>query len=361
MTGSADRPGGPPRTVVALPAALRRELFAPGVWERLRAVADVTVVDAHSDRGALAAALPGARVLVTGWGTARIDGELLAAGDRLALVAHTGGAVSPYLGAELFARGVRVTQAGAAMARPVAEVALAFTLALLHRVHRFDHALRSGLDWETASVAPPRHEILDCPIGVIGASRTGRAYLALARALGARVSVYDPYLTAADAAELGVRQVSLDVLLAESRVVAVHAPALPETRHLLGRRELALLADGAALVNTARSWLVDEDALLAEVRTGRIDAALDVYDAEPLPLGHPLRSLPNVLLTPHQAAATVQGRLALGESTVAEIERFTAGRPLLHGVGAEALDRVESAEASAAEASTPHPHPRTEL
>lgn len=227
------------------------------------------------------------------------------------------------------------------MARPVAEVALAFTLALLHRIHRFDHALRGGVPWERAEAAPERHQILGCPIGVIGASRTGRAYIALVRALGADVTVADPYLGPEDADALGVRVAGLDEVLATSRITAVHAPALAETRHLLGPRELALLPDGAGLVNTARSWLVDEAALLAELRTGRIDAALDVYDAEPLPAEHPLRALPNVLLTPHQAAATVEGRQALGDSTVAEIERHLGGRELLHQVGRDALERVE--------------------
>jgi phosphoglycerate dehydrogenase-like enzyme len=337
MTGSAEAP----RAVVAVPARLRGQFFTPAAWRRLELLADVTVVEDHCDPAALAAALGEAEILVTAWGTARLDAALLERAPRLRLVAHTGGAVSPYVTAAVLDRGVCVTQAGAAMAAPVAEVALAFTLALLHRVHRFDHALRAGLPWEEASAAPARHGIAGCPVGVVGASRTGRAYIALARALGAEVSVYDPYLTAADARALGVRATDLDGLLAASRVVAVHAPALPETRHLLGARELALMPDGAGLVNTARSWLVDEAALLAELRTGRLDAALDVFDAEPLPPDHPFRTLPNTLLTPHQAAATVEGREALGASTVAEIARFVGGEPLLHAVGREALERVE--------------------
>ncbi|MEU9338505.1 hydroxyacid dehydrogenase [Streptomyces sp. NPDC048290] len=330
------------RIVVAVPDRLRAEFFTADAWRRLGALGALTVVEAHGDRVAVAAALgAGARVLVTAWGAPRLDAGLLAAAPDLGLVAHTGGAVSPFVTPEVFARGVRVTQAGAAMAAPVAEVALTFTLALLHRVHRFDHALRSGADWATASTAPPRHEIRDCPVGVVGASRTGRAYMSLVQALGARVSVYDPYLTAPEAERLGVVVAPLDEVLRTSRIVAVHAPALPETRHLLGARELALLPDGAGLVNTARSWLVDESALLAEVRTGRLDAALDVFDQEPLPVDHPLRALPNVLLTPHQAAATVQGRQALGASTVAEVDRFLTGRPLRHAVGPESLARVE--------------------
>ncbi|MFI0938267.1 hydroxyacid dehydrogenase [Streptomyces sp. NPDC021020] len=337
MTGSAEAP----RAVVAVPARLREQFFTPAAWRRLELLTDAVVVERHSDPGALAAALGDAEILVTAWGTARLDAALLERAPRLRLVAHTGGAVSPYVTGAVLDRGVRVTQAGAAMAPPVAEVALAFTLALLHRVHRFDHALRAGLPWEEASAAPERHGIAGCPVGVVGASRTGRAYIALARALGAEVSVYDPYLPPDEARALGVRATGLDNLLATSRVVAVHAPALPETHHLLAARELALMPDGAGLVNTARSWLVDESALLAELRTGRLDAALDVFDAEPLPPDHPFRTLPNTLLTPHQAAATVEGRQALGDSTVAEIARYVSGEPLLHAVGREALERVE--------------------
>ncbi|WP_335979551.1 hydroxyacid dehydrogenase [Streptomyces sp. CA2R106] len=341
LAGGESARGGRAVVVVAVGQALRRQLFTGASWERLTGLAEVVAVEHPGDRAELAAALRAADVLVTGWGTARLDAELLAGAPRLGLVAHTGGAVSPYVTREVFARGVRVTQAGAAMARPVAEVALAFTLALLHRVHRFDHALRSGAPWEQAEAAPERHQILGCPVGVIGASRTGRAYIALVRALGAEVTVADPYLDPADAHALGVRVAGLDQVLAGSRITAVHAPALAETRHLLGRRELALLPDGAGLVNTARSWLVDEAALLAELRTGRIDAALDVYDDEPLPTGHPLRALPNVLLTPHQAAATVEGRHALGDSTVAEVERHLRGEELRHAVDRDALARVE--------------------
>ncbi|WP_411139635.1 NAD(P)-dependent oxidoreductase [Streptomyces sp. x-80] len=216
-------------------------------------------------------------------------------------------------------------------------------LALLHRVHRvhrFDHALRSGADWETASTAPPRHEIHGSEIGMIGASRTDRADIALVRALGARVSVGDPFLDAGEAARLGVRRVSLDRLLRGSRVVAVHAPATAATRRLLDARRLASMPDGAGLVNTARSWLVDEEALLAEVRGGRLDAAIDVFDTEPLPADHPFRTLPKVLLTAHQAAGTAEGRLRLGASAADEVRRLLDGREPAHPVGPEALARV---------------------
>ncbi|MER5946809.1 hydroxyacid dehydrogenase [Streptomyces sp. NPDC001904] len=336
MTGSAELP----KVVVSVPPSLREAFFTAATWRRLATAADLTVLDTHTDRAALAAALPGARALITSWGTPQIDAELLFCATELELVAHTGSAVAPYVTEEVFRRGVRVTQAGDEMARPVAEVALAFTLALLHRTHRFDHALRTGASWETASRAPDRHEIHGSAIGVIGASRTGRAYIALAQALGARVSVTDPYLSPSEADRLGVRLLPLDELLTGSRIVAVHAPATEETRHVLDAERLALLSDGAGLVNTARSWLVDESALAAELRTGRIDAAVDVFDAEPLPVGHAFRALPNVLLTPHTAAGTVECRNRLGASSVTEVLRLLDGLPPLTAVGVEALVRL---------------------
>ncbi|MER7271501.1 hydroxyacid dehydrogenase [Micromonospora carbonacea] len=331
-----------PVTVVSVSAALRAQFFPDRVGDRLAATTDATLVDDHAALTGvdLASVLARAEVLVTSWGVPRLDAALLDRAPALRLVAHTGASVKPFVTAELFARGVTVTQAGQGMARSVAEVALTFTLALLHQTPRFDHALHAGAGWHRAEQAPPRHEVLGCPVGVVGASRTGRAYLELVRALGAEVSVCDPTLTPADAARLGARLVGLDELLAGSRIVALHAPTLPETRHLLGARELALLPDGAGLVNTARSWLVDEAALVAELARGRIDAALDVFDEEPLPTGHPLRGLPNVLLTPHQAAGTVQGRRRQGEIVVDEIVRYASGRPLAHAVTPELLART---------------------
>jgi phosphoglycerate dehydrogenase-like enzyme len=188
--------------------------------------------------------------------------------------------------------------------------------------------------------APSQHGLTSSRIGVVGASRTGVEYIRMLVALGAEVVVYDPYLTVDRAAELGVRRTALDELLRSSRVVALHAPTLPETRHLIGARELALMPDGSSLVNTARSWLIDSAALLDELRSGRIDAALDVFDEEPLPADSPYRSLANVLLTPHQAAATVECYLEMGEITAGEIERYAAGQPLRYELTEAALTRM---------------------
>jgi phosphoglycerate dehydrogenase-like enzyme len=326
------------RMVLAATSSYREMVFAPDSVARLEALGEVVVLDDPGAADALCAALPGTDVLITSWGATPLTADVLDHADRLRLIAHSASSVKHFVTEEMFRRGVRITQAGQAMAEPVAEVSLAFTLSLLHRLQWFDHGMHAG-GWRDGPV-PPQHGLTASRIGVVGASRTGLEYIRMLVALGAETVVYDPYLTDDRAAELGVRRIGLDDLLRTSRVVAVHAPTLPETHHLIGARELALMPDGAALVNTARSWLIDMDALLDELRTGRLDAALDVFDVEPLPADSAFRGLPNVLLTPHQAAATVECYFEMGAITAGEIERYASGQPLQYELSAAALARM---------------------
>lgn len=322
----------PPTVVAAVSEALMQEFFSAADHERLhdaaRALGGGFVrVDDIADVTERSAV----RVVITSWGAPAFDADLLASLPSVQLVAHTGASIRALVTDALWERGVIVTQAGAAMARPVAEVSLTFTLALLHRIPQMHEALRSG-GWYDPAAVGVQHEIRDAPIAVIGASRTGRAYLEMIRALGARPLLVDPTVDPAVAAALGAELCQLDDALQRSLIVAVHAPSLPETRHLIAARELTLMPDGAGLVNTARSWLVDEAALLAELRTGRISAAIDVFDEEPLGVDSAFRTVPNVLLTPHRAAGTHEGRLQQGRIVADELAALAAGETLCHAV-----------------------------
>lgn len=329
-----------PRILAVVSEGLFAEFFSSEDAERLhRAAAAVGGSFQRVDRLEDAVDVGDVEVLVTSWGLGPLDAARLDRMPRLRLVAHTGATIKPFVTEELFDRGIVVTQAGAGMARSVAEVSLAFTLALLHRIPTMHHAVRDG-GWYDERTAGVQHEILNAPIAVIGASRTGRAYLAMIRALGARPMLVDPTLDAAAAAELGAELVPLDDAMSRSLIVAVHAPTLPETHHMVGARELALMPDGAGLVNTARSWLVDEAALLSEVSSGRIAAAIDVFDEEPLAGDSAFRSLPSVLLTPHRAAGTREGRLSLGHIVIGEIESYLAGDVLEHAISREQLSSM---------------------
>jgi len=174
-------------------------------------------------------------------------------------------------------------------------------------------------------------------VGVVGAGYTGRCVIRLLRAWGAEVWVADPYLDAQRAQQLDVTKVSLDELFANCAIITNQAPPTDETFRMIKASHLALLPDGATFVNTARSHTVDYDALLAELQSGRIQAALDVFDQEPLPTDSPFLQLENVIVTPHVAGASRQARLRQGTVIVEELERFFAGEPLLYGVSGEML------------------------
>ncbi|MCT2591475.1 hydroxyacid dehydrogenase [Streptomyces sp. N2-109] len=276
-------------------------------------------------------ALADAEVLITGWGCAPLTAEVLDTMPRLRAVLHSAGSVKAHVTSACWERGLLVSSAAVANALPVAEFTLGAMLLAGKDVFRIraryaaEHRLpETG---ETASLGNYRRRV-----GIIGASRTGRRVLELLRPFDFETAVHDPRLSAPDAAALGVRRLPLDELVASSDILSVHAPDLPSTRRLLDARRLALMPDGATLINTARGALVDTDALTAELSSGRLSALLDVTDPEPLPPGSPLYGLPNVTLTPHLAGALGNELERLGAAVADEAECLRAGRPLRHRV-----------------------------
>ncbi|MFE9040721.1 hydroxyacid dehydrogenase [Streptomyces sp. NPDC007818] len=338
--GSPSVPPGRPKILLSVPAHERDAFFPPDTLATLRALGDVTTVEpsALAPADAFHAAAGDAQVLVTAWGFPRLDAERLALVPDLRFVMHAASSLHALVTDAFWATGVPVSQAGAAMAPAVAELSLTFTLSLLRRTHRLDHALRTGADWETARRVVRAQEIEGARIGVVGASRTGRRYIQACEALGAEIRIHDPYLAPPD--PLAALATPLRDLLAWSDVVAVHAPATPETHGMIGAAEIAAMRDGSLFVNTARPSLVDMDALYEAVAASRIDAALDVFETEPLPTDDRWRALPNVLLTPHLAGASARSRRRAGRIVVDEIRRHLTGEPLQHALTRHDVKRM---------------------
>ena len=326
-----------PRVLLCIPAADRAAFFPEDTFASLVALAgEIVVIEPGAVEGS--DDLGTVDIAVVAWGFPRLDADLLARLPRLQLVANAASSVRALVSDAFWSSGIPITQAGAAMAPAVAEMSLSMTLALMRRLHRMDHALRTGANWADARRIDRAREISGARIGVVGASRTGREYIRLCQALGADVRVHDPYLPKTD--PLSHRRLALDELLATSDVVALHAPATSETAGMIGRDEVAAMRPGTALVNTARSSLVDMDALYEEVAAGRVDAALDVFDDEPLPIDDRWRDLPNVLLSGHVSGATRESRERAGRIVVGEVSRFLDGEPLQHRVMRDALERM---------------------
>jgi len=320
----------------------RQRLFAPDAIERLKSVAEVDtdlVLTDFASRDARAA-LGRAEVILSSWGGPPLDALALAGAPRLRALVHAAGSVKPYVTEPAWRRGILVSSAAAVNAIPVAEYTLAMILLANKKAHRMARTYRERRTRLDLLEDFPEAGNYAKTVGIIGASKIGRRVIELLSPHELRVLVCDPYLDDATARRLGAARAELDELLAASDVVSLHAPALPTTRHMLDRRRLALMRDGATLINTARGSLVDHDALVAELRPGRIEAVLDVTEPEILPPDSPLYDLPNVILTPHIAGALGVELRRLGASAIDEIARYAAGHAFAHPVTQAELARI---------------------
>jgi D-3-phosphoglycerate dehydrogenase len=214
---------------------------------------------------------------------------------------------------------------------------LAMALWLLRGLGKFDAAVRGG-QWSAAAPYPPACRPSDATIGVIGVGRIGARVARQAQALGFGVLACDPY---AKGASGGVPLTTLEDLLRRSDLVTLHAPLNDETRHLVRAETIRLMRPGALLVNTCRGGLVDEAALAEALGAGQLaGAALDVFEAEPLPGPSPLRSLDNVLLSPHAAWYSPASLAELPVQAARQLVDFLAGRPVPSIVTPGYLDRA---------------------
>lgn len=332
-----------PNLVFAMNPDVTPDLITPALRERL--AQSCTLLNHEPlrsyDTDEARALLARADILFTGWGAARLDAEALAIATRLGLIAHAGSAVKPVAAPEVWPAGIAVTAAAVANAVPVAEYTLAMILLANKRTFPVRERFRTERKlWQPQWLAPDEPGNCGAVVGIVGASRIGRRLLALLKPFDLSVLICDPYLSDEEARALGVEKVTLAELMARSDVVSLHAPSLLETAGMIGRAELAVMRDGATLINTARGTLVDHVALTEELVSGRLDAVLDVTEPEPLPPSSPLFDLPNVVLTPHIAGAAGYETRRMAELLADEIERFVAGKPLLHAVTAEMLARV---------------------
>lgn len=280
------------------------------------------------DDPALTAELAETEVLITSWGAPRLDADRLARMSKLRAVFHAAGSIREIVSDAFWERGIRITSAADANAVPVAEFTFAaIILAGKRTLVHVRSTPTTELSWDALRTEHPIGN-LDRTIGIVGFSRIGRRVVQMLRGLHEmRVLVADPFADPEDVAAAGGTLVTLDEMLSLVDVLSVHAPELPATRHMIGAAQLAALRDGATLINTARGSLLDHDALLAECRTGRLDALLDVTDPEPLPADHGLRQLPNVAITPHIAGSLGTETRRLTDSALAELAAYAEGEP----------------------------------
>lgn len=245
--------------------------------------------------------------------TDRVDGPLLDAAPSLRAVSNVAVGYDNIDVAACTARRIPVGNTPGVLTETTADFAFALLMGLARRVAEADAYVRAG-KWRTWSpTLLLGTDIHGATLGLVGLGKIGAAVARRARGFGMRVLYLNRHPRPELEAELGLERVDKDTLLAQADILSLHVPLTPETRHWLGREELAAMKPGALLVNTARGTVVDQAALIEALARGHLGgAALDVTEPEPLPLDSPLLTLPNVLLAPHIASAShaTRGRMA---------------------------------------------------
>ena len=303
------------------------EFMDAGAVASLAAAHDTRYLPDLVDRPeALAAEAADADALVVRNRT-QVRGALLDGARKLRVVGRLGVGLDNIDVGACEARGIAVIPATGANAQAVAEYVIASAMLLLRGAYRSTDEVAAGR-WPRTALSSGR-EIAGKTLGVIGFGDIGRRAARMARALGMRAIGHDVALPASAPAwrDEQVEARDLDALLAEADVVTLHVPLVAATRNLVDARRLATMKRGAILVNTARGGVVDEAAVAAALASGQLGgAALDVFDAEPLPAGSPLAGAPNLLLTPHVAGLTQEANARVSTMIAERVLAALAGR-----------------------------------
>jgi D-3-phosphoglycerate dehydrogenase len=285
------------------PVVLIAEKLAPSVLDVFGDEVEVRHVDG-TDRPALLDAVAQADALLVRSAT-KVDAEVLAATTRLKVVARAGVGLDNVEVPAATARGVLVVNAPTSNIVSAAEHAVALLLATARQIPAA-HATLQDHEWKRSKFSGV--EINGKTVGVVGLGKIGQLFAQRVAAFGTELIAYDPYASAARAAQLGVELVTLDELLARADFISIHLPKTPETKGLIGADQLAKVKPGVIIVNAARGGLIDEQALADAAREGRIGGAgVDVFSTEPT-TESPLFGLPNVVVTPHLGASTSEAQ-----------------------------------------------------
>jgi D-3-phosphoglycerate dehydrogenase len=269
----------------------------------------------------------------------RITRETLAYADRLKVIGRAGVGVDTIDVDAATERGIAVLNAPAGNTVSAAELTFALLLALVRRVPAADRSMRAG-EWDRKSFSGT--ELYGKTLGLIGAGRIGGEVARRARAFGMRVVAYDPYVTEERAQTLEIELAELDAVLRRADVISIHVPLTESTAGLIGDAELAKMRPSAVLVNAARGGVVKEEAVVRALRERRLaGAAFDVYGEEPLPKDDPLRSLPNVVLTPHLGASTAEAQQNVAVEIAEAVRAALLDGDLSHAVNAPAVGGEE--------------------
>ena len=285
--------------------------------------------------------LKGATIVITSWGSPMLKEEILQIAPNLKFVFHAAGTIKPYVDRNLMGKGIRVSSASNVQAKCVATTNLAYILLSAKKIFWWDEHIKNNGGWrDNEFLWNYTDEICYLNIGIISMSWVGRYTLSFLKEFTDRILVYDPYWKEEEIEKFGGRKVdSLLELAQKCDIICLCAPLTEETRGMIGKDFFKAMKDGSVFINTARGGIIQWEALIEELKKGRIFAIFDVTDPyEPLPPDSKLRKLKNVVISPHIAGCVRSGLKDMGRFCLEEIERFLKGQELVNEIKIEKLD-----------------------
>jgi phosphoglycerate dehydrogenase-like enzyme len=350
-----------PTVLIVLDSRWRDRFLATADLERLGRLAEIEYLDLPGRPGierfyasedpaaktALRERLEGVDALIVCHGAPRVTGDLMDAAPRLRLIGELEGDRFSYrIDAEAaWERGIRTVDTTNGSSYPVAEWALALViLSLRNAAAHFRHMIEPiTYDADDLETSFPAGELYGTSVGLIGCGHIGRRLIKFLKAFECPIMVHDPYISRDIADALGFLPTTLEHVLSDNDAVVSLVPQTPRTEGMLGAAQLDLLRPGSVFVNVSRDKVVDSAALVARLRRGDICAGLDVFDPEPIPGDHPIKTLPNVFLTPHIASRQQRQTGRFFALMVDELERFFAGHETLFDLTPKTLADREGA------------------
>jgi len=296
-------------------------------WTKLQQQADLVFFeDPFAGPDKLAKALDGFDIIIAMRERTKFSKELIDRLPKLRMIALTGGRTWTTDFDALNARGIPMCHTGGEKSgAATAEIALGLLLGAARFMNRGDAAIRKG----GFQGGVPAGDVLDGKtLGIIGLGKIGARMARYGEALGMQVVAWSANLTEEKAKAAGARLVDKTTLLTQSDAVSLHLVLSDRTRGIIGAQELAKMKTGAILINTSRGPLVDETALLERLKTGKLIAGLDVFAEEPLSADHPLRNMPNTMLTPHLGYGTREVYSQFYRESIENILAFLEGNPM---------------------------------
>lgn len=316
---------------------LREKIFEKGFFGGLEKLGEVSIWDGKES---LHDFCRNATIIVTTWGSPRLDVSILDAAPGLKLIYHAAGTVKFIIDKEIMERGIRVSSAANILAKNVAETTFGLMLVAVKKIPWWSDFIKNSGEWrQNESLMRFTDELSDVNSGIISMSHVGKNLISLLKRVTSNILVFDPYWTEEAIGKQGGRKVgSIYDIAAKCDVIALCTPLLKATEGMLDKKFFKSMRDGAVFVNAARGAIIDEEALVEELQKERIFACLDVTNPEPPPPDSPLRKLKNILLCPHVAGCVGSGLRNMGRFGLEEIKSFVEGGKLANEIKAEKID-----------------------